>query len=162
MAITDDVVLGVGVRIPQPDLVNLFDCSVGDATMIGPFVEIQSGAVIGARCKISSHSFVCSGVIIEDEVFIGHGVMFTNDRWPRVTTPDGSVNGPDDWVMETSVVERGATIGSNCVILPGVRIGQRAFVAAGSVVTKDVAPGVIVVGNPATFLRPVDDPISFP
>ena len=157
MAITGSVILGKDVRIPQPDLVNLFDCSVGDETMIGPFVEIQSGAVIGARCKISSHSFICSGITIEDEVFIGHGVMFTNDDWPRATTADGAPKGPGDWTMEESIVERGASIGSGAVILPGIRIGRRAFVAAGSVVTSDVEPETVVAGVPARFVRLVHD-----
>ncbi len=125
--------------------------------MVGPFVEIQSGAVVGARCKISSHSFVCSGITIEDDVFIGHGVMFTNDRWPRATVDSGAPKGDGDWIMEGGTVERGATIGSGCVILPGVSVGRRAFVAAGSVVTSDVEAGTLVAGVPARYVRRVDD-----
>ena len=138
MPIAKDVQLGRDVRIFHPDLVNLYGCSIGDDTRIGTFVEIQVGAKIGARCKISSHSFICEGVTIEDEVFIGHGVMFTNDKYPRATTADGKLQGPADWKVEPTHVGRGASIGSNATILCGVTIGAGAIVGAGAVVTKDV------------------------
>ena len=152
MPITSTVSLGRDVRIPQPDLVNLFGCSVGAESLIGPFVEIQNDAVVGKRCKISSHTFVCSGVTIGNGVFIGHGVMFTNDRVPRATTSAGALQGPDDWNMERTTVGDGASIGSGAVILPGVAIGVNAVVGAGAVVTRDVAAGATVVGNPARLL----------
>jgi acetyltransferase-like isoleucine patch superfamily enzyme len=149
MPIAKDVKLGRDVRIFHPDLVNLYGCSIGDETRIGTFVEIQIGATIGARCKISSHSFICEGVTIEDEVFIGHGVMFTNDRFPRATTADGRLQGGTDWTVERTLVSRRASIGSNATILCGVTIGAGALVAAGAVVTRDVPPGAIVAGVPA-------------
>jgi UDP-2-acetamido-3-amino-2,3-dideoxy-glucuronate N-acetyltransferase len=151
--IASDAKLSPTARIPQPELVNLYGCEVGAETLVGPFVEIQSGVVVGARCKISSHSFVCTGVTIEDEVFVGHGVMFTNDRFPRATTRDGAVAGPGDWTMESTVVQRGAAIGSGAVILSGITIGHDATVGAGAVVTRDVEPGTVVVGCPARLLR---------
>jgi acetyltransferase-like isoleucine patch superfamily enzyme len=138
---------GKDVRISK--FLNLYDCTIGDETKIGAFVEIQKGVIIGKRCKISSHSLICEGVIIEDNVFIGHGVMFTNDKYPRATNPDGTPQGPDDWKLERTLVKRGASIGSNVVILPGVIIGENAMVGAGSVVTKDVLPNTVVLGNPA-------------
>jgi UDP-2-acetamido-3-amino-2,3-dideoxy-glucuronate N-acetyltransferase len=142
-----DVRFGRDVRVM--DFVNLYGCEIGDETLVGPFVEIQDGARIGARCKIESHAFVCSGTVIGDGVFVGHGVMFTNDRHPRATTPDGRATGAGDWTLEPVHVGAGATIGSGAVILPGVCIGERAMVGAGAVVTKDVEPGAVVAGNPA-------------
>src|SRR5438309_2693768 len=135
MPIAADVVLGPNVRIFQPDLVNLYGCSIGAETKIGAFVEIQKNAIIGARCKISSHSFVCEGVIIEDEVFIGHGVMFINDRLPRATTETGELQGPNDWILERTCVRKRASIGSHATILCGINIGEAALVGAGAVVT---------------------------
>lgn len=152
MPVTPDVSVGVGVMIPQPDLVNLFGCSIGDESMIGPFVEIQAGAVIGRRCRIQSHSFICEGVIIEDEVFVGHGVMFINDRYPRATNTDGTPKGKGDWIMEGTTVARGASIGSNATILAGLVVGEKAIVGAGAVVTADVPAFSIVVGNPARIV----------
>ncbi|MBH5398270.1 N-acetyltransferase [Bradyrhizobium sp. CNPSo 4010] len=152
MAITKDVQLGHDVRILHPDLVNLYGCSVGDETRIGTFVEIQRGAIIGARCKISSHSFICEGVTIEDEVFIGHGVMFTNDKYPSATTIDGRPQGSSDWTLQRTLVGKGASLGSNATILCGVTIGAGATVGAGAVVTKDVPRGRVVVGVPARLL----------
>jgi len=132
---------------------NLYGCRIGDDTRVGAFVEIQAGADIGARCKISSHSFVCSGVTIEDEVFVGHGVMFTNDRDPRATTENGELQTNADWELIPTRVCRGASIGSGAVILPGVVIGEGALIAAGAVVTRSVEPGAVVAGCPARFLR---------
>jgi UDP-2-acetamido-3-amino-2,3-dideoxy-glucuronate N-acetyltransferase len=152
MAITKDVQLGQDVRIFHPDLVNLYGCSIGDETRIGTFVEIQLGAKVGARCKISSHSFICEGVTIEDEVFIGHGVMFTNDKYPRAATAAGRPQGPADWTVETTHIGKGASIGSNATILCGITIGARAIVGAGAVVTKDVPAGAIVAGVPARIV----------
>ncbi len=133
---------------------NLYGCRIGTGTRIGPFVEIQAGAVIGARCKIQSHTFICSGIEIADEVFVGHGVMFVNDRRPRATTDVGDLKGGADWELEASVVEQGAAIGSGAVILAGLRIGAGALVGAGAVVTHDVAAGETVAGNPARALAP--------
>jgi len=149
MPITDTVRIGKNVGIPHPTLVNLYGCSVGDDTRIGTFVEIQKNASIGARCKISSHSFICEGVVIEDEVFIGHGVMFTNDRLPRATNPDGRLQTEADWTLEATRVKRRASIGSNATIISGLTIGEGALVGAGAVVTKDVADYAIVAGVPA-------------
>ena len=128
---------------------NLYGCRVGDETRVGPFVEIQRGATIGARCKIQSHSFVCEGVEIEDEVFVGHGVLFINDKYPRATTDSGELQGDEDWTLLPTVVERRATLGSGALIMGGVRIGEGAMVGAGAVVTRDVAPGETVAGVPA-------------
>ncbi|MFK4539633.1 UDP-2-acetamido-3-amino-2,3-dideoxy-glucuronate N-acetyltransferase [Bradyrhizobium ottawaense] len=153
MPIKDDVQLGNDVQIFHPDLVNLYGCSVGDETRIGAFVEIQVGAKIGARCKISSHTFICEGVNIADEVFIGHGVMFTNDRLPRATTEGGKPQGPSDWKLEQTWVGPRASIGSNATILCGVTIGEGAIVGAGAVVTKDVPPQVVVAGVPASAIH---------
>jgi UDP-2-acetamido-3-amino-2,3-dideoxy-glucuronate N-acetyltransferase len=141
---------------------NLYGCRIGDETRVGPFVEIQDGVVIGSRCKIQSHTFVCSGVEIGDEVFVGHGVVFINDKQPRAVTSDGRLKSADDWALLRTVVERGAALGSGAVVLGGVRIGADASVGAGSVVTRDVRPGATVVGNPARLLsEPADgDPSS--
>src|ERR1700675_2587864 len=139
MPIKDDVRLGRDVRIFHPDLVNLYGCSIGDETRIGTFVEIQIGANIGARCKISSHSFICEGVTIEDEVFIGHGVMFTNDLLPRATTADGALQSDVDWKVIETRVRQGASIGSNATILPGIVVGKYAMIGAGAVVTREVS-----------------------
>ena len=152
MPIGKKVQLGKDVRIIHPDLVNLYDCVIGDETRIGTFVEIQVGAKIGSRCKISSHTFICEGVEIEDEVFVGHGVMFINDRFPRATTDEGKPQGPADWKVEPTHVCRRASIGSNSTILCGITIGEGATIGAGAVVTRDVAPYAIVVGVPARVL----------
>lgn len=149
MPIAPSVRLGRDVSIYHPDQVNLYGCSVGDETRIGSFVEIQKGAVVGARCKISSHSFLCEGVTIEDEVFVGHGVMFTNDRFPRATREDGTPMTDADWTLETTLVRSRASIGSNATIVCGITIGHGALVAAGAVVTKDVPDHAIVAGVPA-------------
>ncbi|SFN71886.1 transferase hexapeptide (six repeat-containing protein) [Bradyrhizobium sp. Rc3b] len=152
-----DTALGRDVRIVHPDLVNLYGCVVGDESGIGTFVEIQAGAEIGARCKISSHSFICEGVTIEDEVFVGHGVMFTNDKYPKATTADGRPQQASDWTLQRTRVGRGASIGSNATILCGVTIGEGASVGAGAVVTKDVPPGAIVAGVPARVLSAAEN-----
>ena len=128
---------------------NLYGCKIGDNTRIGPFVEVQRGAVIGANCKIQSHTFICDGVAIEDEVFVGHGVMFINDRVPRATTETGALQTDADWTLLATKVEQGAAIGSGAVILGGVTVGAKSLVGAGAVVTRDVSPGATVVGNPA-------------
>jgi UDP-2-acetamido-3-amino-2,3-dideoxy-glucuronate N-acetyltransferase len=149
--IAPDVLLGE--RVTLVGFVNLYGCAIGDDTRIGPFVEIQAGVTIGARCKVSSHAFVCTGVTVEDEVFIGHHVCFTNDVLPRATTPEGELQGAHDWALVPTTVRRGASIGSGAVILPGVEIGARAVIGAGAVVSKDVAPNAIVAGVPARLLR---------
>lgn len=149
MPIADSVTLGNNVKVFHPSQVNLYGCKVGDDTRIGSFVEVQKGAVIGARCKISSHSFICEGVVIEDEVFIGHGVMFTNDRFPRATNSDGSPQTEADWRVEPTLVKRAASIGTHATILCGLTIGEGALVGAGSVVTRDVPDHAIVAGVPA-------------
>jgi UDP-2-acetamido-3-amino-2,3-dideoxy-glucuronate N-acetyltransferase len=147
--ISPDVALGKDVVIPQPELVNLYGCSIGDGTRVGAFVEIQREAVIGRNCKISSHSFVCSGVRVEDGVFIGHGVMFVNDRYPSAVNADGSVQGAADWECVPTFVRARASVGSNATILCGVTIGEQALVGAGAVVTRDVPDFAIVAGVPA-------------
>ena len=152
MAIVDNVRLGHGVRIPHPELVNLYGCIIGNDTRIGAFVEIQTGATIGSRCKISSHSFICEGITIEDEVFIGHGVMFTNDRYPRATSDSERPQGPTDWKLEATRVCRRASIGSNATILCGLTIGEGAMIGAGAVVTRDVPAHTIVSGVPAQIV----------
>jgi UDP-2-acetamido-3-amino-2,3-dideoxy-glucuronate N-acetyltransferase len=151
--ISPDVELGANVSIPQPALVNLYGCRIGDNTKIGAFVEVQRGAVIGSNCKISSHTFVCAGVTIEDGVFIGHGVMFINDRFPRAVNPDGTLQTEADWQVVETRVSRHASIGSNATILAGVTIGERALVGAGAVVTKDVPAGAVVAGVPAAAIK---------
>jgi UDP-2-acetamido-3-amino-2,3-dideoxy-glucuronate N-acetyltransferase len=152
MPIDRNVRLGNGVRIHHPELVNLYGCIIGDETRIGAFVEIQVDAKIGSRCKISSHTFICEGVTIEDEVFVGHGVMFINDRFPGATTEDGRPQGPADWQVEPTRVCRRAAIGSNATILCGVIIGEGATIGAGAVVTRDVPPRAIVAGVPARVI----------
>lgn len=149
--IAPDVQMGAGTFVA--DFVNLYGCTIGDETRIGTFVEIQKGAHIGRRCKISTHSFICEGVTIEDEVFIGHGVMFINDRAPRATTAAGELKTDADWTCEETTVKRGAAIGSGATILCGVTIGEKALVGAGSVVTRDVPDGATVAGNPAHVLN---------
>ena len=147
--------MGTGVRIFQPDLVNLYGCSIGDETRIGAFVEIQKNAVIGARCKISSHSFVCEGVEIEDECFIGHGVMFTNDVYPSAVNRDGTLQTDADWQVVKTTVKKRASIGSNATIIAGVIIGEGALVGAGAVVTQDVPDFAIAAGVPARVIGDV-------
>jgi acetyltransferase-like isoleucine patch superfamily enzyme len=158
MSIGKDVKLGERVRIPQPELVNLYGCVIGDQTVVGAFVEVQSGAKIGSRCKISSHSFICEGVTIEDEVFIGHGVMFTNDRFPRATTETGELQQRGDWNLERTRVCRRASIGSHATILCGLTIGEGATIGAGAVVTRDVPPNSVVAGVPARAMRTGGEP----
>ena len=152
-SITPDVKLGQGVKLSK--FINLYGCQIGDDTKIGAFVEIQKNATVGRRCKISSHTFVCEGVSIEDNVFIGHGVTFINDSYPRATTSEGQPQTEQDWQVETTVVKRGASIGSGSTILSNVVIGENAIVGAGSVVTRDVPPNTIVAGNPAKVLRSI-------
>lgn len=152
MPIADSVKLGKNVLVFHPNLVNLYGCTIGDGTKIGAFVEIQKNAVIGARCKVSSHTFVCEGVTIEDEVFVGHGVMFINDRYPRATAVGGALQTEADWTCQPTLVKRGASIGSGATILCGVTIGEKALVGAGAVVTKDVPAGAVVAGVPARLL----------
>ncbi len=153
--IAPDVKLGKNARVFG--FANLYGCEVGDDSKVGTFVEIQKGAKIGKRCKISSHTFICEGVVIEDEVFVGHGVTFTNDLYPRATNPDGSPQTDADWKCIATLVKKGASIGSGATILCGITIGERAIIGAGSVVTKDVPPGVTVAGNPA---RPMQKKVA--
>jgi UDP-2-acetamido-3-amino-2,3-dideoxy-glucuronate N-acetyltransferase len=156
-----DVEFGDGV-IVQP-FVNLYRCVIGDQTRIGPFVEIQAGASIGSRCKVQSHTFVCTGVTIEDEAFIGHSVMFINDKRPRATTDAGDLQTDDDWMLLPTRIGRGASIGSGAVIMGGVTVGERAQIGAGAVVTHDVLPGETVAGVPARLLRPAEAQlVSYP
>jgi len=156
MPISANVVLGSGVKIFHPDLVNLYGCTVGDDTKIGAFVEVQKNATIGRRCKVSSHTFICEGVTIEDDVFVGHGVMFINDLYPRATS-EGHLQTEEDWQVVPTIVKRGASIGSGAVILGGVTIGEAAIVGAGAVVTRDVPDQRIVKGVPARLGRGVPD-----
>ncbi len=149
--IAGDVQLGRDVAIHG--FVNLYGCRIGDETTIGTFVEIQKGVEVGRRCKIQSHTFICEGVTIEDEVFVGHNVCFINDRYPRATNDDGTLQGPDDWSVEPTVVRRRAAIGSGAVILSGVEVGEGATVGAGAVVTRDVPDHAVVAGNPARVMR---------
>ena len=154
LSIAPDVKLGENVKIHN--FVNLYGCEVGDSTKIGVFVEIQKNAKVGKNCKISSHTFICEGVTIEDNVFIGHSVVFINDTYPRATNGNGGLQTEKDWKVEPIVVKNGASIGSNCTILCNVTIGENAIVGAGSVVTKDVPPNTIVAGNPARIFRTID------
>lgn len=156
--IADDVKLGKDVRLSK--FINLYGCDVGDETKIGAFVEIQKNASVGRRCKISSHTFVCEGVTIEDNVFVGHGVTFTNDSYPRATKADGKLQTEDDWSVERTIVKRGASIGSGSTIRSNLVIGENAIVGAGSVVTRDVPPNSIVAGNPARVLRLISSTAS--
>jgi acetyltransferase-like isoleucine patch superfamily enzyme len=156
MAIVN-VDLGRGAIIFQPDLVNLYGCKIGEETRIGPFVEVQKNSVIGARCKISSHSFICEGVTIEDEVMIAHGVMFTNGIYPRATTETGELQTDDDWELVTTLVKRRASIGSNATIVAGTVIGEGALVGAGALVSRDVPDHALVVGVPARVIGDVRD-----
>jgi len=157
MSISNDVKLGKNAKIFHPDLVNLYGCIIGDETTIGPFIEIQRGVSIGKRCKISSHTFICEGVSIDDEVFVGHGVMFINDLHPRATNQDGSVQTGDDWQMVQTRVMGRASIGSNATILGNVTIGENAMVGAGAVVTHDIPDNAIVAGGPAQVKGDVRD-----
>jgi len=150
-SIGEDVKLGANVRLSK--FINLYGCEIGDDTKIGAFVEIQKNAIVGKCCKISSHTFICEGVVIEDNVFIGHGVTFTNDRYPRATTPEGTLQTESDWRIEQTIIRKGASIGSSATILSNSSIGENAIVGAGSVVTRDVPPNAIVAGNPAKVLR---------
>ena len=152
MPIASDVLFGKDVKIFQPDLVNLYGCTIAAETKIGAFVEIQKNAVVGARCKISSHTFICEGVTIEDEVFVGHGVTFTNDPYPRAVNDDGTLQTEVDWVVVRTRVKRRASIGSNATIMAGVTIGESALVGAGAVVTRDVPAHAIVAGVPARIV----------
>jgi acetyltransferase-like isoleucine patch superfamily enzyme len=151
LRIGPDVKLGEGVRFSR--FINLYGCVIGDRTKIGAFVEIQKNATIGKNCKISSHTFICEGVTLEDNVFVGHGVIFTNDSYPRATTPEGELQTEKDWRVEPTLVKRGASIGSGSTILPNLTIGENALVGAGSVVTQDVPANAIVAGNPAKLIR---------
>jgi UDP-2-acetamido-3-amino-2,3-dideoxy-glucuronate N-acetyltransferase len=152
--IDENVVLGSGVLVFQPQLVNLYGCKIGEGTKVGAFVEIQKNAIVGARCKISSHTFICEGVTIQDEVFVGHGVMFINDRLPRATV-DGQLQTEAEWQVVPTLVRRGASLGSGAVIMCGVTIGENALVGAGAVVTHDVPDCAIVVGVPARMVGDV-------
>jgi acetyltransferase-like isoleucine patch superfamily enzyme len=151
LCIAPDVSVGRDVKLSK--FINLYGCKIGDGTKIGAFVEIQKNAIVGKCCKISSHTFICEGVTIEDNVFVGHGVVFINDSYPRATVADGNLQTEADWKVERTTIKKGASIGSGATILSNITIGENAIVGAGSVVTKDVAPNTIVVGNPARFLR---------
>ena len=151
--IAPDVKLGKDVKVF--DFVNLYGCEIGDNTKVGTFVEIQKGAKIGQNCKISSHTFICEGVTIEDNVFVGHNVTFINDTYPRATSESGDLQTEDDWVVEPTLIKRGASIGSSATILSNVTIGENSIIGAGSVVTKDVPPDTIVAGNPAKIIRKI-------
>ncbi len=154
LSIAPTVKLGRDVKLSK--FINLYGCEIGDETKIGAFVEIQKNASVGKRCKISSHTFICEGVTIEDNVFVGHGVAFINDSYPRSTTADGGLQTESDWKVERTLVKKGASIGSGCTILANITIGENALVGAGSVVTKDVPANAIVAGNPARFLRYIE------
>jgi acetyltransferase-like isoleucine patch superfamily enzyme len=158
LSIAPDVKLGRDVKLSK--FINLYGCEVGDETKVGAFVEVQKNATIGKYCKISSHTFICEGVTIEDNVFVGHGVTFINDSYPRATTAAGQLQTEADWKVERTLVKKGASIGSGATILSSVTIGENAIVGAGSVVTKDVPPNVIVAGNPAKILRHIDRPLE--
>lgn len=159
MPISSNVVQGESVIIYHPELVNLYGCTIGEKTRIGAFVEIQKNATVGARCKISSHTFICEGVTIEDDVFVGHGVVFINDRYPRATI-EGRPQTEADWEMIPTLVKRGASIGSGAVILCGVTIGEQALIGAGAVVTHDVPDHAVVAGVPARVIRDVFEPLE--
>ena len=152
-----NVQLGADTVVTHPDLVNLYGCSIGHGTKVGPFVEIQKNSRVGARCKISSHAFICEGVTIEDEVFVGHGVMFTNDPFPRACTPEGGLKTEADWRVVPTRIRRGASIGSNATIICGITVGRFALVGAGAVVTRDVPDYAIVAGVPAKVVGDVRD-----
>ena len=158
LCIAPDVKLGKDVKLSS--FINLYGCAIGDGTKIGAFVEIQKNATIGRNCKISSHTFICEGVAVEDNVFVGHGVVFINDSYPRATTADGGMQTEADWKVETTLVKKGASIGSGATILSKVTIGENAIVGAGSVVTKDVPANCIVAGNPGRVLRTVSAPAA--
>jgi acetyltransferase-like isoleucine patch superfamily enzyme len=147
--------VALGQNVSLGDFINLYGCRIGDNTKIGPFVEIQKGAAVGKNCKIQSHSFICEGVTLEDDVFIGHGVMFINDPYPRAVSSSGALQTEADWKVVPTVVKKGASIGTNATILCGVTVGEGSIVGAGSVVTKDVPPNAVVAGNPAQFIRNV-------
>jgi acetyltransferase-like isoleucine patch superfamily enzyme len=153
LSIALDVKLGRNVKLSK--FINLYGCEIGDETKIGAFVEVQKNATIGKHCKISSHTFICEGVTIEDNVFVGHGVTFINDSYPRATTAEGQLQTEADWKVERTLVKKGASIGSGATILASISIGENAIVGAGSVVTKDIPPNTIVAGNPARVLRPI-------
>jgi acetyltransferase-like isoleucine patch superfamily enzyme len=155
MPVNDNVQLGANVRIFHPTMVNIYGCIIGAETQIGPFVEIQSGVVIGRRCKISSHAFICEGITLEDGVFVGHGVMFVNDLFPRAVTPAGELKRGDDWTLAPTLIKEGVGIGSNATILGGVTVGKFALIGAGAVVTKDVPDYAIVAGVPAKVIGDV-------
>lgn len=158
LAIGPDVKLGKDVKLSK--FINLYGCEIGDESKIGAFVEIQKNASVGKRCKISSHTFICEGVTIEDNVFIGHGVTFINDSYPRATTTDGGLQTESDWKVERTVIRKGASIGSGATILSRTTVGENAIVGAGSVVTKDVPANSIVAGNPARLLRYIEQPVE--
>lgn len=158
VCVAPNVKLGRGVKLSK--FINLYGCEIGDETKIGAFVEIQKNAVVGKRCKISSHTFVCEGVVIEDNVFIGHGVTFINDSYPRATTGEGNLQTEADWKVERTVIKKGASVGSGATILANTTIGENAIVGAGSVVTKDVPANSIVAGNPAKVLRYIDQTLE--
>jgi len=160
VCISEDVKLGKNVKLSK--FINLYGCEVGDETKIGAFVEIQKNASVGKRCKISSHTFICEGVSIEDNVFIGHSVTFINDSYPRATAAGGNLQTEADWNVERTVIKKGASIGSGSTILSKVTVGENAIVGAGSVVTKDVPPNSIVAGNPAKLLRNIEQPLETP
>ncbi|MGA2227660.1 MAG: acyltransferase [Syntrophobacteraceae bacterium] len=155
VCIADDVKLGENVKLSK--FINLYGCEVGDNTKIGAFVEIQKGAVIGKNCKISSHTFICEGVTVEDDVFIGHGVTFVNDTYPRAVSAEGRLQTEEDWKVEPTLVKKGASIGSGSTILANVTIGENALVGAGSVVTKNVPSGAVAIGNPAKVTRYINE-----
>ena len=155
LCIADDVELGENVKLAN--FINLYGCQVGDNTKIGTFVEIQKNATVGKNCKISSHTFICEGVIIEDDVFIGHGVVFINDTFPRATNPAGKLKTEADWKVEPTLVKKGASVGSGATILANVTIGENAIIGAGALVTNDVPPNAIAAGNPARVLRFLDE-----
>ena len=155
LSIADDVKIGENVKLAN--FINLYGCTIGDNTKIGTFVEVQKNATIGRNCKISSHTFICEGVTIEDHVFIGHSVTFINDTYPRATTSQGDLKTDSDWEVEPTIVKKGASIGSGAVILSNVTVGENAIIGAGSVVTKDVPADAIVIGNPARFIRRIEN-----